>query len=94
MNDVQNHHYTAVLAENMFLKQKQKAREDEEQARDASKRPQEGTTVAHLGIHRFSTPAVLREAQRRTAATKSKGKDIAVDLLVQLGSPLDGESSS
>ena len=69
--------YTGLLAENMFLKDQLKVRMDAEAAEEAKKKPRAGMTIAHLGMHQFSTPAVLQEAIRRAAITKGakdKGK--------------------
>ena len=44
--------YTGLPAENTFLKHETKAREDEEQAREAGNRPRAGMTVAQLGPQR------------------------------------------
>ena len=89
--------YTGLLAKNMFLKHEKKVRDDEEQAREAGKRPQAGMTVAHLGIHCYSTGPVLKETMQRALASKAardKGKGKAVNLSIlavsqPLGEPAD-----
>ena len=86
--------YTAALAGNMFQKLKQKARDNEERARDARIRLQGGMTVAHLGTYRFSMPAVLGKQQQRTAATKFTGIGKAVDLSMQPDLQANEESTS
>ena len=74
MREPARNQYTAVMAENMLLKEEQKACRETVEAREDRKRARQGMTAQNMGTHLSTTEPVLTSVVKMAAVRRGKGK--------------------